>query len=374
MQTPVSGDPWLTEHDSPVEIEKLHLPGNDLAGPLLDAFAEYEATHLQFGRDWLANMASHALRMHETAAIYVARNAHGSFIALPLKLDSRTGQAHSLGNFYTSAYSPVIHAAAPEPLFLALFQHLALVEKCTALTISPMNRSSHVYNLLKNAINQSDWRDIHEYDCFKNWIHELHGANYEAYLQDRPSRLRNTITRRTRQFMKDNRGQIALVRGGDSLEEAIEQFVSVYNESWKQVEPFPDFIPQLLRLAARRGWLRLGIASYDDIPVAGQIWLIWEQTAHIFKLAHGESFKRLSPGTVLTAYMMEQAIDQDHVSRIDFLSGDDDYKRDWMTICNDFGGIAAYNPRTLRGKAMIAGRQMKALIKYPQALRGTITP
>ena len=39
-----------------------------------------------------------------------------------------------------------------------------------------------------------------------------------------------------------------------------------------------------------------------------------------------EAHKQLSPGTVLTAYMMEQVIDKDRVSRIDFLSGDDEYK------------------------------------------------
>jgi CelD/BcsL family acetyltransferase involved in cellulose biosynthesis len=137
--------------------------------------------------------------------------------------------------------------------------------------------------------------------------------------------------------------------------------VSVYNQSWKQEEPFPHFIPELLRLASRRGWLRLGIAHHDGRPVAGQVWLVCDNTAYIFKLAHAEDYKHLSPGTVLTAFMMEHVVDKDRVKKIDFLSGDDEYKRDWMSTRGDQAGIAAFNPATVRGCAMLAVRWVRSL-------------
>ena len=47
-------------------------------------------------------------------------------------------------------------------------------------------------------------------------------------------------------------------------------------------------------------------------------------------MAHRESAKPLSPGTTLTAALMERVIDHDGVSLVDFGTGDDAYKRDWM--------------------------------------------
>lgn len=358
----------MADRDIPIEIEKLHLPEQYPEGTLLGALSEFEKSHVQFGADWLVNLASHALFSHETAVIYLAQTGAGDFLALPLKLDSRNGQAHALGNFYTSAYSPVFQSATPERLLVALLRQLAKQERITSLTLSPMDSGAQVYAQLQSALSRSGWKDIHQYTCFGNWTHEVNGTSYEDYLNSRPSRLRNTIARRTRQFHKDGRGRLEMFEGGDTLEESIATFVTVYNHSWKQEEPFPDFIPGLLRLAAKRGWLRLGVAYYDGTPVAAQVWLVWERTAYIFKLAHGETFKQLSPGTILTAFMMEHVIDTDRVNRVDFLSGDDEYKRDWMSTRSDRVGVAAYNPSTVRGCAMLAVRGIRSLLtrdSYP---------
>jgi CelD/BcsL family acetyltransferase involved in cellulose biosynthesis len=76
--------------------------------------------------------------------------------------------------------------------------------------------------------------------------------------------------------------------------------------------------------------LRLGIASISGRPVAAQFWTVEGGTAFIHKLAHVEDARDHSPGSLLTAAMMERAIDVDRVSEVDFGTGDDPYKRDWM--------------------------------------------
>jgi hypothetical protein len=53
-------------------------------------------------------------------------------------------------------------------------------------------------------------------------------------------------------------------------------------------------------------------------------------TAYIHKLAHLETAKLLSAGTTLSAALFEHVIDTDKVELIDFGTGSDDYKRDWM--------------------------------------------
>ncbi len=79
--------------------------------------------------------------------------------------------------------------------------------------------------------------------------------------------------------MRDGRGELTIVTAGEALAVAIEQYTSIYDSSWKQNEPYPHFTPNLIELAAQRGWLRLGSACYDGKPIASQIWLVSNNTA-----------------------------------------------------------------------------------------------
>jgi len=354
--------PQLTDDCSLIRVEKLLLT-NGLDDAISAAFGEHETRDLQFGLDWLINLATTALDADEEAAIFVARRSAADFIACPMKLGAHRAYAHALSTFYTTTYSPIVASTAPDALFLALFEHLARVERIATLMLYPLAADSPVSAVVRDALNHAGWRGAHDYFCFGNWIHDLEGSSFQSYLAARPSQLRNTVARKTRQFLAAGRGRLELVTGGDALESAIQQFVAIYDASWKRSEPFPDFIPQLLRLSARRGWLRLAIASYDHAPVASQVWLVSAGTAYIFKLAYHQDYGQLSPGTVLTAYLMEHVIDRDRVTRIDYLSGDDSYKRDWMSCRRERRGIAAYNVRTLHGSSQFIGHTFTAFLK-----------
>jgi len=105
----------------------------------------------------------------------------------------------------------------------------------------------------------------------------------------------------------------------------------------------------------------------DGEPAAAQIWIVQNGVALIYKLAYDERFTDLSVGTVLTATLMRHVIDVDKVQEVDYLTGDDAYKRDWMSGRRERGGILAMNPRTVRGAAAIArhvgGRAVKRAIQ-----------
>lgn len=353
----------MADQSNHIQIEKLRLPLGSMDDALHRAFSEHEAKNPQYGRDWLHNLTLNALDEGDEAVLYIARLNADEFVACAIKIAPGRKHATSLSTFYTSAYSPVVCSDNPNRLFIALFQHLACEERFATLTLAPMDMRSPHFPLQQDALEQAGWKGCHEFFCFGNWIHDTAGADYEAYLASRPSKLRSTIRRKTKKFLAQDAGCLELITGGNKLEDAIARYTSVYNSSWKNEEPYRDFVPQLLRLAARRGWLRLGIASYENKPVASQIWLVHSGTAYIFKLAYHEDYKALSPGTVLTAFMMQRVIEEDNIGRIDYLSGDDAYKADWMTERRERHGIAAYNPRSLTGITMLAAYTLKRLLK-----------
>ena len=134
--------------------------------------------------------------------------------------------------------------------------------------------------------------------------------------------------------------------------------------SWKVPEPYPEFMPALIQQSAEAGALRLGFVIVAGRPIAVHFWIVCDGCAFIYKLAHDKAFDKLSPGTVLMAEMLRQVIDEDGVKRIDFLTGDDTYKRDWMSQRRVKIEMRAYNRRRLWGMAALVIEQyVKPFVK-----------
>ena len=62
----------------------------------------------------------------------------------------------------------------------------------------------------------------------------------------------------------------------------------------------------------------------------------------------------MSVGSVLTAAMMEHAMDIDKVKEVDYLSGDDAYKADWMACRRERTGLIAIDLRKSKGRVLAA--------------------
>ncbi len=187
---------------------------------------------------------------------------------------------------------------------------------------------------------------------FGSWTENV--ADWETYLSGRPGALRETIRRKTAVIVRNAASVLQFVSEPDDVGAALKAYGVVYASSWKEPEPFPNFNAALLPRLARLGALRMGVLWKGNQPIAAQYWTVWNGTATVLKLAHDEAFKAQSPGTVLTAWMIQKMMFEDKVTELDFGRGDDAYKRLWASKRRQRSGVLLINPRRLKGLAVLA--------------------
>lgn len=264
------------------------------------------------------------------------------------------GPLSALSNYYTGLYGPTGAYSCTAAQWKELAQRMRALPGSAVIRLQPLDAEGHFIAGMAGGLRAAGyWAD--QFFCFGNWYLPVHAGGFTAYWAQRPAALRHTVERAQRRL--DRRGDATLhVHRDDAdggLRQAIDAYEAVYAQSWKDPEPNPGFMPGLIRLAARQGWLRLGVLRLAGEPVAAQVWLVCAGKANIFKLAYVPGHERLSVGSVLTAFLMRHAMEFDGVHEIDYLSGDDNYKKDWMSHRRERLGLVAFDPRRVRG--LLAG-------------------
>jgi CelD/BcsL family acetyltransferase involved in cellulose biosynthesis len=324
-------------------------------GPIADASEDLFSTLA-----WFQNLERHGLAAEDTVRV-LRVGGPGEALLLPLLRRPRGGAAAygpittSLSNYYSSLYAPIgTEAGCTGAACAAAAAELRRVAHAAVLDLQPLSLEGAFLPAMEAALRREGyWVD--RYFCFGNWYLQVGGRRFaEFYESHVPSRIRNTIRRGRKKLDDFGDWDLRIETGGGDLEAAISDFDVVYRKSWKVPEPFPEFVPNLIRTAAREGWLRLGVIRLAGEPIAAQLWLVRRGRALIYKLAYDEAHKRFSAGSVLTHEMMRRVIDDERVAEVDYLTGDDAYKADWMSHRRERMGLVAFDPRTLQGLASAA--------------------
>ena len=350
----------------PLNIEQ-HLDFSHAAPDIRELFDATESQDAQSGLDWYANLVTTTSSKSDEALMLVLRGQGRAIAALPVRRTKRAWgtDVASLANFYTSRYLPPLAAEVSVSDMAELFRAVRSSRpRPRSITLAPLDHASREFEVLRGALRRAGLV-TYDYFCFGNWYMPVTMSG-EQYLESRPGEVRSTLRRMSRRF-ESERGRIEILQSPADVERAITAYTQVYAVSWKQPEPYPDFVPGLIRLCAARGWLRLGVAWVGDQAIAAQLWIVAKEHASIFKLAYRPEFARLSPGTLLTAALMKQVIDVDHVTEVDYLTGDDAYKQSWMTHRRERWGLVAYDPLSPGGASLlareIAGRAVKSVLQ-----------
>ena len=265
----------------------------------------------------------------------------GADIAV-LPLARRAGYLSDLGTFYTFRFRPILSAGGGA-LLPALARELRRNHARIRLASLPVDDGMAA--LVADAFRTSGW-SVFKGDDLPNHVLEVAGRSYADYLASRPGQLRTTLKRKA--------GKVTIELTDQYSPETWDIYQDIYANSWKPKEYSPGFLRNFGQCESAAGRLRMGIAHADGVPIAAQVWTVESGVAYIHKLAHIRDSTGLSPGTVLSAALFEHVIDRDKVTLIDFGTGDDSYKRDWMESVRSRTSLDLIDPARPRNWPVIA--------------------
>ncbi len=237
-----------------------------------------------------------------------------SRVALPLR--RRPGGLESLTNWFSFTWRPLGHS---ETVLSAIARNLR--RKSPLVVLSPLAPADA--RSLEQAFRAGGWLVLRE-QADENHVLPVAGRSFADYWAERPGPMRTTLKRKAKKV------ETEILTRFD--EDAWSEYRAIYAASWKPEEERADTLEAFAREEGAAGRIRLGIARAGGEAVAAQFWTVEKGTAYIHKLAHIEAAKPLSAGTTLSAALFEHAIDVDRVELIDFGTGSDGYKRDWMEV------------------------------------------
>lgn len=290
-------------------------------------FALAERHSMFLARPWFENLAATALQDGQALSLACVIDGDTVLAILPL-MKPAGGVFHALKHRYSSRYS-VLLGPNHQPATLACLARGLRASHFDSLLLEPVADTDNAMAGLQTNL-QAVGFVCRRHFRFYNWILEVADQSFDDYMASRPARLRNTIARKRRKLEREQAYRIRLFVGRDAPP-AMADYYRVYGASWKASEQYTALLDGLVAAFSKRGWSRLAVLYIGERPAAAQLWFVLHPKAYIFRLAYDETWQRYSPGSLLTAYLMEQVIDTDQVEEIDFLTGNEAYKQDWMS-------------------------------------------
>ena len=274
-----------------------------------------------------------------------------------------SGTMSALRNWYNFTWKPLLPPGERGDALLEAMARSLRGQGHRAM-FAPVPDEDGTASRIANAFAKAGWR-VEVTRCDTNHFLEVGGRTFAEYWAARPGTLRTTLKR------KGSKVQTQIFDRFDP--DAWSAYERVYAASWKPSEDAPAMLRAFAEAEGQAGRLRLGLAMHEGQVVAVQFWTVENTTAYIHKLAHLESHKELSAGTTLSAALFEHVIDVDHVATVDFGTGDEPYKRDWMEATRPRFQIDCLDmrqPRAWVSLTRLAARRLNeptvpALARYP---------
>ncbi len=155
---------------------------------------------------------------------------------------------------------------------------------------------------------------------------------WESYLHNLDRKQRQEIKRKWKKIETTEEVAYECISEEHAAAQAVSLFIELHQQSSETKREFWDphhtaFFEQLLPMLAKQGWLKLFFLSIKRhvIPIAAM--LVFDYGGHydLYNSGFNPDYSSLSPGQVLTAYTIKDAIENGR-TLYDFLRGNEEYK------------------------------------------------
>ena len=279
---------------------------------------------------------------------------------------------HLFENVYTMIAGPVIRPdeADVETVMQTLASYLLNeFKKIDVIQLGSMDPDSTTYRALESVLRQPGFM-VQRTFSFVNWYEPTANISYASYFSSLTGR-RSILKKQIKKLEGAGTVTWKLACKPCEIKSAMADYATIYENSWKQAELYPNFIDGFVDACAQMDCLRIGVLYLDGQPAAAQIWTLTNGKATIYKIAYDEKFKSYSVGSVLTMRLIQHILDIDKATILDFGFGNDPYKKEWTRHRRDRMGLLIFNLRSVRG---FFGASKFILKKIAVAVKNRVRP
>jgi len=302
--------------------------------------------------DWFKTWLNHFLTADQLSILLLFRNHDIVAIAPFILRDDRfkgikVRKLELIGNIYSPIRSLLIHDTEfykSGNILPIILRFLAQQNTCwDIIELSPIPEESRHFGLLNDSLNQIPYKNS-QFVCFTNWYLDNIDYSSSTFFSNLSKNMKRNIKRTKRNAEKAGELKFRMLSKPEEVSQNIKTYFSVYARSWKKEEEVgPHFHMDLTRLAAQKGWLRLGFVYLGDVPIVTGFALVCEDIAYFSKNAYDQAYRELGAGTIWMSEMIKYVVDVDKVHVIDFLRGDEPYKRRWLKHHRERRGFLIFN-------------------------------
>ena len=134
----------------------------------------------------------------------------------------------------------------------------------------------------------------------------------------------------------------------EQLENGFNSILSIERRSWKwnkgihiDAPVYRHFYRQLVEVAGKNGWLKLGIMSLDGKNIAYDLSLEFNRSIEGLKTSYDEKYAHYSPGNVLIYHQLESVFQKGYTKK-NLLWGDLNVKTKWTSTVEPHDEILIY--------------------------------
>jgi CelD/BcsL family acetyltransferase involved in cellulose biosynthesis len=316
------------------------------------------------GLDWYRTFAATCLEAGQTPRFYVmtSKGAPAARLIMPMvtplgrpgsriterRLGRRTLMA--MTNHQTRQFGPISDAepAMRRKLLDGFAQHLKR-EGCSTVDVNHLDPDIPGTESILPALAVAGFA-VQRYHDQTIVLDRFEGRSFADFLGDLSSKKRSNMRRERKKLESLGALRLDVLKGGDGLERAIDDYQAVQKASWKPDEIHAEHVPALIRAAADAGSLRLSILYLDDRPVGADLTFVSGGQAYGHKVHFDDAMRQHHVGDVLIGMHLENLLDRDKVEIIDFGKNATSYKLKWLKQQLRLDGVVAFNPATVDGQ------------------------